>query len=96
MRQRISASAPTMRPVDKFDLRLVDQLEFAIVDRAPQVRFHLQALLLLLGQRRAEVLPAVARAALAVVHRDVGVLDQHLRAIAVFGRARDADARGDA
>src|SRR5436190_1395552 len=67
-----------------------------VSDSAAQVRFHLQALLLLFGERLAEILPAVARAALAVVHRHVGVLDQRLRAIAVFRRARDADAGGDA
>ena len=84
-----------MRPLREVDLRLVDEAEFVVVDRAAQVRFQLQALLLLQRERRAERLPAVADAALAVVHRHVGVLDQHQRAVAMVRRAGDADARGD-
>ena len=57
---------------------------------------QLQALQLLFGELGGEGLPVVAAAALAVVHRDVGVLDQLLRAAAVDRRLRDADARGDA
>ena len=41
-----------MRPRAQVDLRLVDEVELVVVDRAAQVRFQLQALLLLLGQLR--------------------------------------------
>ena len=81
--------------VPQVDLRLVDQMELIIVGGATQVRLHAQPLLLRLRQRRRERLPAVADASLAVVHRGVGVLDQHLRLVAVVRRSRDADTRGD-
>src|SRR3546814_15652716 len=54
-----------------------------------------EPVLLRLCQRRGEHLPAVADAALAVVHRRVRAVDQGLRPVAVLGRARDADAGGD-
>lgn len=80
---------------EQVDLRLVHEMEFAVVGRAAQMGFHPQPVRLGLRQRGRERLPCVARAALAVVHRGVGVLDQRLRAFAVAGRAGDADAGGD-
>src|SRR5690606_14269556 len=63
--------------------------------RPAQLRLQLQSFLLLFGQLRRERLPAIATAALAVVHRHVRVLDQLLRRGAVGRGLRDADARGD-
>src|SRR5690606_31383453 len=78
------------------NLRLVDQVELVVVQRAPQLGLRLQALLLLRRQLGGERLPAVAGAALAGVHRHVGALDQLLGRGAVRMRVGDADTGGDA
>src|SRR5690606_30899639 len=69
--------------------------ELVVVRGPAQVGLDAEPVLLRLRQRRREYLPAVADAALAVVHRRVGAVDQRLRTLAVLGRARDADAGGD-
>jgi len=76
------------------DLRLVDQVELVVVQRPVQPALDLQPIMLALGQRGREHLPAIAGAPLAVVHGDVRVLDQLLRAQPILRRTRDADAGG--
>ena len=76
-------------------LRLVEQLEFPLVDRAVQAGFdrlpfdgaHIQ-----LGL---EELVAVPPLVLGMVQRHVGTLQQRLRILAVVGVDADADADGD-
>ena len=42
-----------MRPLQQIDLRLVDQMELAVVDRAPQLGLDLQAVRLASAPARA-------------------------------------------
>ena len=82
-------------PAVERDLRLVDQLELVLLERAPQMLLAHHLLEHPHVQRRVVQLQAVAATLLGAVERHVGALQQLIRAHAVAGIEADADARGD-
>ena len=93
--QRISASQPVSSRVCEIEARLIEQLELAAVERAPQVALELEPLLHHAVQLVREELEVVAAVLLRAVHRGVRVLQQRVRVAAVVGVQRHADAAGD-
>ena len=77
-------------------LRLVGEMELAVVQCASQAGFDLQSCLLCLLQRGRECLHAAVALAFARIHGDIGALDQAFRGPAVGGGVGHADTRADA
>ena len=95
--QRSSASTPTMRPVPMSTRRLVVQHELAAAERLAQRRFEREPLERMAVLLRRIELEVVLAPLLGEVHRDVGVLEQRLRIVAVDGigrRCRCCPSRG--
>ncbi len=78
----------------RFILGWVVQLELLSLDRAAQVVLERVARHRVHIHLRLEELVIVAAAALGVIHREIGVLQQRLCIVAVTGISDDADARG--
>src|SRR3569833_1377956 len=77
------------------ELRLIMQREFATFERAPQFHLHGQ-LRTALGAHFGNIkLILILALFLGAVHRDVGVLHQHLGALPVLGIERNAERRRD-
>src|SRR3569832_378217 len=77
------------------ELRLIMQREFATFERAPQFHLHGQ-LRTALGAHFGNIkLILILALFLGAVHRDVGVLHQHLGALPVLGIERNAARRRD-
>ena len=94
-RQRSSASKPRERVALQVHERLVVQLEFLLDERTAQTDLEAAARLHGRVHRRLEEAEGLAPVALGAVEREVGVLEQAVGIVAVVGRQRDADARGD-
>ena len=94
--RRISASKPIEAAVRHFEERLVVQYEAIMQHRVADDPLELDARLQLAVHLRQEEPDAIATVGLGLVERQVGALEQPLRAVAVLRRQRHSDAhRGE-